>query len=314
MQTLGIDIGGTKTAMALIDGKGFIVAETTFATSSQGPEHQIQLLKKSYQKIISNQKEPQAIGIGIAGQIDKKSGTVLFAPNLDWKYVPLKQMVEASLQLPTAVWNDVRAAAWGECLYGAGRGSQDILFIFIGTGVGGAVISNGKIQEGASNIGGEIGHMVIDIQGRKCTCGQTGCWESVVGGWGITQTAQEAIAKNEKRGSVLLKLAGDKMEGVSAKTVFEAFSQGDPLAQEIVDQVSIGLIAGVTSLVHVLNPARIVVGGGVFIGHPEFLELLQKEVPKRCLSAAAKSFEIVAAKLKENAGIVGAAAFAREIV
>ncbi len=313
MHSLGIDIGGTKTAMVLVDSEGRVVAEKIFPTARQNPEHQIELLKRHFEELTANRSLPKTIGIGIAGQIEKSTGTVLLAPNVQWKQVPIKQLIEKAFHLPTTVLNDVRAAAWGEWLYGAGKGCNDLLCLFFGTGVGGAFIDDGILREGASNTAGEIGHMVIDLNGRACSCGQRGCWETLVGGWGIAKMVQEGVRAEPERASLFLQLAQGNSETLSARHLFEAHKQGDPLAKQMIDRVSHAMVAGVASLINTFNPARLVVGGGVIEGYPEFLPLLRRDVPKACLEAAAHSFEIVESKLKGNAVAVGAAACAKEL-
>lgn len=313
MHTLGVDIGATKTALVFLDDEGVAVAEKTFPTSHQSPEHQIELLKNHFEALRTNYRLPKAIGIGVAGQIEKGTGTVLSAPNLKWKGVPLKSLVEKAFHAPTTVLNDVRAAAWGEWRYGAGKGSKDLLCLFLGTGIGGAFICEGILRDGASNTATEVGHMIIDLDGRRCSCGQQGCWETIVGGWGIAKTLQEAVQAEPEHATLLLQMVQGNKETLSARHLFEAQRHADPLAQQIIKRVSHALVVGTASLINAFNPARLVVGGGIFEGYPEFVSHLQREVPKTCLQAAAHSFEIVEAKLKGQAVAIGAAAYAKEL-
>lgn len=313
-QTLGIDIGGTKIAMALVDDKGAIVAERVFPTSAKGPDENVQRIGEEFNRLkpAMGVHTLQSIGVGIAGQIDKATGTVIAAPNLRWKNVPLKQSLTAIFQAPTVVLNDVRAAAWGEWVHGAGRGFSNLLCIFVGTGIGGAVVSGSRMLQGATNTAGEVGHMIIDIHGRICSCGSQGCLESIAGGWAIAKRAQELAAKDGKGAKELLDLASGRMNEITAKIVFEGLQQGNMISKLIFEEVTEALVAGVVSLVNVVNPACVVMGGGIIDAHPEIVTILQSQVPQKALEVAASNLKIVPAQLGHFAGVIGAAVCAQK--
>lgn len=293
--TLGIDVGGTKIAMAFVDDKGAIISEKTFPTSHAGPEANVKLINQAYRDMLSDLKNTylRGVGVGIAGQIEKNTGVVLVAPNLRWTDYPLKQSLETVLKLPTVVTNDVRAATWGEWVHGAGRGINDLLFVFIGTGIGGGIVSGGKVLEGATNAAAEVGHMIIDMNGRECTCGSRGCLESVAGGWAIAKRALE------------LGMKGDSP--ITAKKVFDAYRRGDSVAEKVVTEAMEALVVGVASLVNIINPARVVIGGGIAMGFPELIDILIERVPSKCLKVSASRLQIVPAQLGPMAGVIGAA-------
>jgi len=219
--------------------------------------------------------------------------------------------VTEALGLPVRVLNDVHAITWGVWQDGAGRGVDDLVAVFIGTGIGGGVISDGRLVRGHRGTAGEVGHTTLVAGGRDCHCPNRGCWEAYAGGWAIAERAQEAVRHNPEAGHVLLDLAGS-IEAITGRTVNEAVEQGDPLAQELTNATSRYLGAGMTSVVNAFNPARIVMGGGVIEGHPAHVNAVAETVRKRALPPARQKLEIVTSELGGRAGVVGAAAFARD--
>jgi len=157
--------------------------------------------------------------------------------------VPLRADLETLTDLRTAVVNDVRAAMWGEWLFGAGRGSRDLVCVFVGTGIGGGIISGGRVLEGCSNTAGEIGHMTIDLNGPVCHCGNRGCLEAVAGGWGIARKTREMVRTHPVAGAAILKAAAGNVEDITAKILVHAYYGGDALAREIMDEVANALAA-----------------------------------------------------------------------
>jgi glucokinase len=257
---------------------------------------------------------PVGVGVGVAGQITADTGVVRFSPNLNWHEVPLRGQLHQALDLPVVITNDVRAATWGEWLHGAGQGVEDLICLFIGTGVGGGVVSGGRVLSGCTNTAGELGHMTTDLNGPICTCGNRGCLEALAGGWAIARRAQEAINDDPTMGVALLKAAG--LAGpvapadVTARVVADAARAGDPLARLIVDEVARALIAGAVALINAFNPCRLILGGGVMEGLPELLERIDRGVRRYALSAASEALEVLPARLRTDAGVVGAGTLA----
>jgi glucokinase len=309
---LGIDLGGTKIEMGIVDEMGKIHKHQRLNTLvREGPEAVVEQILKSIETLRQdNDRHISGIGIGVAGQIQPGTGTVIFAPNLKWHNIPLKANIEKAVQLPVSIVNDVRAITLGEWLYGAGKGCRDILCVFVGTGIGGGVVSDGRLLTGCSNTFGEIGHMTIDFNGPPCTCGKTGCFEAFAGGWGIAARAREAIEADGRgsRSQCILELAGDNITNVTAKIVGDAYRQKDAMAETIIQQVHKALIAGLASLVNVYNPCRLILGGGFIDGMPEVIPILDKGIKEIALKAATQSLEVVKGALGKEVGVIGSAA------
>ena len=312
---LGIDIGGTNVTVAYVDtNKGVVEEHLIFLSNvDEGPEAIEADIIKAVQEIRNKAKTPPlGVGVGVAGQVDISTGTVHFAPNLHWHNVPLKEHLQKELQLPVSVLNDVRAATWGEWCYGAGQNCEDIACIFVGTGIGGGVVSGGELLMGSSNTAAEIGHMTIDLHGRLCSCGNRGCFESISGGWAIGKRAQEAVVKDREAGTALLNLVSGQPHALTAKHVAQAAREGDKLAQTIIDEVTNGLIAGATCVINAFNPRRLILGGGIIYGIPELIAKVEDGVRRSALKAAVKDLQVLKAQLPySDAGVIGAAAFAQ---
>jgi glucokinase len=229
---------------------------------------------------------------------------------LGWENVPLKTKLEEKLKLPVVVTNDVRAAAWGEWQFGAGKGVDDLVVLFVGTGVGGSVVSSGRILEGCNNSAGELGHTTLIVEGRKCHCPNKGCLEAYAGGWAIAERAQEAVQDNPAAGENMVSLAGS-IEKITASSVTQAYHEGDQLAFQLVRETAQYLAAGLVSIVNAFNPCLLVLGGGVIEGLPELINNVKTDIKKRALKPVAENLRVVKAALGNKAGIVGAAALAR---
>lgn len=312
--TLGVDLGGTKVNLALVDASSRLLATQKFSTHpDKEPERVIADIVSGINRCLSGAGEnAKAVGVGVAAQVDS-SGVIQSSPNLGWRNIPLKKKLEEKIDVPVVVTNDVRAATWGEWRYGAGRGVDHLAVLFVGTGIGGGVISGGKLLEGCTNTGGELGHTTIVYDGRQCHCPNKGCLEAYAGGWAIAERAQDTVNEMPTEGKQLKALAGS-VEKITAETVSQAYRQGDPLAQRLVEETGQYLGAGVVNIVNAFNPCRVVLGGGVVEGIPELVQMVEKFTRKRALEAAVEKLEIVKAKLGANAGVVGAAALARESI
>ncbi len=310
--TLGVDLGGTKVETSLIDKTGYILASHRRPTQpDKGPYGIIADIIECVKNCLGEASESaQSLGIGMAGQIDKDTGMVRFAPNLGWRNIPLQARLEEALGLPVVVSNDVRAATYGEWLYGAGQGVDDLVCVFVGTGVGGGIVSGGRLLEGCNNTVGELGHMTIVTNGRQCHCRNRGCLEAYAGGWAIAERGQEAVRSDPQAGQPLIAIAGG-IEQISAATVTKAYSNGDSLAQNIVEETAEYLAAGVVGIVNAFNPCVLVLGGGVIHGLPEYASMVEHIVRLNALEAAVKNLRIVTSVLGNKAGVIGAATLAR---
>lgn len=307
MYAIGIDLGGTKIEAGLVDAHGHVIKSSRVPTDVQGGPEAIQ--KQLVALIQELSIHPiQGIGIGAPGQVEAKTGKVYFAPNLQWRGVPLQDNLNF-LNVPIVVLNDVRAATWGEWLFGAGKGSQDIVCAFFGTGIGGGIISGGHLLTGCTNTCGEIGHIVLDIHGPPCSCGNRGCLESIAGGWGIAKNAQTAVQKNPKKGAYLLELARGQLENISAKHVKKAAEAKDPLGLELLEQIIEAIIKGCVSFIHAYNPCRLILGGGFIDGSKELIPIIDEGVKKYAFPLATEKLQVIHAQLSKDAGVIGAAAY-----
>ena len=314
--TVGIDLGGTKVAIALVDTKGTIVATGRGTTGiTADPDATVAAITASVKEIRASVAEAQVIGVGVgaAGQIDPATGTVQASPNLPaWSNMPLQAELEKALDLPVVVANDVQAAALGEWRYGAGQGVTDMVCLFVGTGIGGGVIAAGSLLTGCGGSAGELGHTVIERNGPECRCGNRGHLEAVAGGWAIARRASAAVAADPEAAATLIAMAAGNGDELTAAHVSQAAHQGDPLAQRLVTETGDALSVGIASLVNAFNPCLVVLGGGVVEGLPELVEMAQENVPRYALAVAAEPLRITRAALSEHAGVIGAAALARE--
>lgn len=310
--TLGIDLGGTKIALALVAATGEIMASEIYPTHPEkGADGIIEdILKYVRGCLARTHRTASALGVGVAGQIDRDTGVVRFSPNLGWQNVAIRDRLQPALGMPVTVTNDVRAATWGEWQYGAGRGVNDLVCVFVGTGIGGGIVSGGHLLEGCCNTAGELGHVTVVAGGRQCHCPNRGCLEAYAGGWAIAERAKEAVRRDPTAGAQLQALAGN-LDQLSAATVTQAYRLRDPLAVYLVEETARYLAAGVITFVNALNPCLIILGGGVIEGLPEYITLIEPMVRAGALQSAVDGLKLVRAGLGDKAVVVGAAALAR---
>jgi glucokinase len=311
----GIDVGGTKIEAAAVDAGGMAGSAIRTATDvAAGPKGVTAAIVEAVRALTDQAGTPPAgVGVGIAGQIDASTGSVRFAPNLGWHDVPLAAGIKAALGVAVIVTNDVRAAAFGEWRHGAGRGYDDLVCVYVGTGIGGGIVSGGRMLAGCANTAGEIGHIVVEADGPPCTCGGRGCLEALAGGWAIGKAARTAIEEGVEGSGSLLAAAGGAVERVSAEAVAKAAAAGDALALHLLEKAGRALAAGCVSLVNAFNPCRLILGGGVIDGVPGLIYRVRDGVSRYALPAAAASVEVVAADLGRVAGVVGAGTLALEM-
>lgn len=306
---IGIDLGGTKIEIGIVDEEGLLLKTVRLQTDKEGgPDAILDQIVQGVKELRKEENIPVvAAGMGVPGQVDAKTGLIYFAPNLGWRHVQIKEKLTKALEMPIHILDDVRAATWGEWKFGSGKDCDDIVCVFVGTGIGGGIVSGGKLLTGGSNTCGEVGHMVIDFHGPYCTCGGRGCFEAHAGGWAIAKRAQESIKSYGEAGASLLRMAGGKIENVTAKTVVDAEAVHDSLAELIMEHFKQALIAGCVGLVNVLNPSRLILGGGIIEGSPHTLPYVEVGIKQRALAAATQGLEVLPAKLGGQAGVIGAA-------
>lgn len=311
--TIGVDVGGTKIAAGVVDESGAVLVHERADT----PATDVAAVARSITdlvKALASAHPVAAVGIGAAGFVDAARSTVLFAPNLAWRDEPLKQEVERRTGLPVAVENDANAAAWAEFRHGAASDVADMLCVTVGTGIGGGIVSGGQLFRGAAGVAAEVGHLRVVPGGRPCTCGNVGCWEMYGSGRALVREAQDRIRSGCPLAAALAERCGGRPEQLTGPMVTAAAAAGDPLAGELVDDLGRWLGEGIASLVAVLDPAVVVVGGGL----SETGELLLG--PTREAMAAnitgrghRPDVQLRQATLGNLAGLVGAADLARQL-
>jgi glucokinase len=266
--------------------------------------------------------EVKGMGIGVAGMIEKGTGVVLNAPNLGWREVPFLKLLQARAhKLPVWIANDLSVAAWGERAAGAGRGVDDLIVVLVGSGVGAGIILGGKLHEGASGVAGELGHILVQPAGRLCGCGKRGCLEAYAGGHNLAAWARDdlrialaaARASGQKApgvGRKLLELVGEP-DKVTAAAMERAAHEGDELSRRLLEEAGRLLGVALANLVTVLNPARLLLGGGVLAGSPRMMRAAVAGVDAHASKTSRAALTISAPELGDQAGVVGAALLAR---
>jgi glucokinase len=308
---VGADVGATKIVAGLVDPRGRIRSrDRREVPPSRAPGAVTDRIAECIAACrASARSTPVVIGVGIAGQIDSVRGVVRYAPNLRWKNFALGPRLREASRLPVYLANDVRAIAVGEWHFGAGRGLRDLLCISVGTGVGGGVVVDGHLLEGATNSTGEIGHTMLVAGGRKCTCPHRGCLEAYVGGWAIEERARARARRSPASAKRLIREAG-AVTRITPRALERAARAGDPFSRALVEEFASEFAAGVVGLVNAFNPRRVIVGGTVAEGFPEYLHRARVAVREGCQPAAALA-QVVPSRLGPDAGILGAAWLAR---
>lgn len=310
--TIGIDIGGTKVAVALVDRHGAELATTRIATDpARGAEAVLADVHDAARAAFGvGLGGATGVGLCVAGQVSS-DGVLVGAPNLGWTNAPLRTITSRLFDLPTTILNDVHAAAWAEWRGGAGRDADDVVVLFLGTGVGGAVIVGGRFLAGCSGTLGELGHMTLVARGRPCHCRNVGCLEAYVGGWAIEARTREAVSADPAAGAAIVAAAGGADAVITAHALAQARDAGDPLARHICDETADYLAAAAVGLVNGLNPCRLILGGGIVDGFPELVDASARAVAARSLPAASRVASVVRAAMGNQAPAVGAALVAR---
>lgn len=311
MHAIGVDIGGTKIAAGVVDDDGAILAKLRRDTDPEQPGE----IERAVVELVAELRrdfEVGAVGVAAAGFVSNDRATVMFAPNIAWRDYPLRDRVAPFIDIPVVVENDANAAGWAEFRYGAGRDVQDMVMLTIGTGLGGAIVVGGGLLRGAHGVAAEIGHVRVVPDGHMCGCGHEGCWEQYASGRALTRQARAAAIANPERAAALLALAGGEAKKIKGPSVTQVAQAGDELGIELLAELGEWIGVGAASLTAVLDPAVIVVGGGVCAAGDLLLNPI-REAFGNSLSARGHRPEprIVLAEMQNDAGIVGAADLAR---
>lgn len=305
---IGIDLGGTKICGAYADIDGNVLSKYTLPTNaSEGETAVLSRITTVIETVIKESgrslDEVAAIGIGSPGPLDAKKGFILDSPNLPFKDFNLVQPFADKFGVPTYLENDANVAAVGEFLFGAGKGTENMVYVTVSTGVGGGAIINGKLYSGSTSNALEIGHTTILPGGPKCNCGNNGCAEALASGTAIARQAREAIASG-------LETSLKKYEVVTSYEVFKEAENGDKVAEDILHKSLRYLGVCVSNLIVSFDPEMVVIGGGVSKGGEIVFDIVKEVVQERCLKSMAEACKIVPAGLGTDAGVMGAVALA----
>jgi glucokinase len=314
---IGVDLGGTNIVVGAMsaDGQQSYAMRSISTSAESGAEGVADRIVGLIEGVIldtieqTNASRSDFIGVGIGapGPLDREKGLVIVAPNLGWRNFPLRDRIGERLHLPATLDNDANCATVGEWWQGAAQGGTNVIGITIGTGIGGGLILDGKLFHGSSDVAGEIGHTTIDLNGRHCKCGNYGCLEAYASGPAIATRAREVLVR-EETASLLPSLVGNKLEMITAETVYKAARQGDAVANEIVRDTARYLGAGIANLLNIVNADVVVVAGGVTQAGDALFVPLQAEVRRRAFRSAVDATRIVPGQLPGTAGVVGAVA------
>lgn len=306
---VGVDIGGTKVAAGLVDANGEILShERVPMISNSTAQDGLNAVLSAVSKVIASARTDVAgIGICAPGPLDPLTGVVLNPPNVPcWRNFPLAESVQKQYSVPVKVDNDANAAALAETRWGAARGYKQVFYATIGTGIGTGIVFNGRIYHGRTGTGAEGGHASVDYHGPTCPCGKPGCVEMLASGTAIARRARELISAGMK--SCISELVGGDVSKITGEIVANAYTAGDSLAREILGHAADAMTVWLSSMIDVLDPDVIVIGGGGAALYSPFFSQIQARVPKITLNPRASEVPIVAARYGAEAGIAGGAA------
>lgn len=308
---IGVDIGGTKVLGGVVDEQGRVIDRELRATPSTDAE-QTETTIAEVVAALSARHEIAAVGIGAAGWIANDRATVLFSPHLAWRDEPLRDALMSRIGVPILVENDANAAAWAEYRFGAARDADVAVCVTLGTGIGGGLVIDGAVFRGANGVGLEYGHMTVVPEGRRCACGNRGCWEMYASGTALAFDARELCAVSPMAGRRLLELADNDLGKLSGPMVTAAAREGDPSAVELYTEMGRWLGKGIANLAAVLDPTIFVIGGGVSAAGALLIEPARSAFSHTLTGRGFRpEAEIALAALGPEAGLVGAADLAR---
>ncbi len=306
---IGVDVGGTRLAVGLVERKGRVLKEERSPTPRSGPFAVVDAIGELIDKVTSgvHPSEVAGVGVGLPAQIDFLKQSVEFCTNLPLAGIDVRSLVMSQVKHLVTIDNDGHCAGLGESRFGVARGVRDFLMVTLGTGVGGALFLNGEPYRGSRGLGGEAGHMVVETDGPECPCGGRGHVEAYLGRPAIAAKGRALAATRE--GRALLERAGGDPAALVAEDVLAAAAAGDDAAREIILEAGTMLGRALVGLVNLLNPKLVVVGGGIGASSPELVERAAEIVSGEAL-AGRKDVSIVRAELGNDAGVLGAAALA----
>ncbi|MHC6231298.1 ROK family glucokinase [Arthrobacter sp. MMS24-T111] len=308
---IGIDIGGTKVAAGVVDAEGRILSEARRSTPGTDPRAVEQVIVELVEELGRGHRI-WSVGIGAAGWMDLAGGTVLFSPHLAWRNEPLRENLQRLLRRPVLLTNDADAAAWAEWRFGAGQGEDRLVCITLGTGIGGAMVMDGRVERGRFGVAGEFGHQIIMPGGHRCECGNRGCWEQYASGNALGREARLLARANSPVAQDLLAAVGGRPEAITGAIVTELALAGDRASRELIEEVGEWLGLGLANLAAALDPGMFVIGGGLCSAGDLLVQPARKAFSRNLTGRGFRpEAAIELAALGPNAGLIGAADLSR---
>lgn len=308
--SIGIDLGGTKILIGLVEKEsGKVVSHIKKKTKKEkGPENIVRKMVEGVEELLEESgksfTEISSIGIGSAGQIDRKNGIIIGAPNLDCYNLNLKEILQNKFNIPVFVGNDVEVATIGEQKFGAGKGCADFVCVFVGTGIGSAIVKNGHIIYGATGTAGELGHIIVDLNGRPCACGAHGCLEAYASRSAIETRIEGALKKGRK--SCISEYLEDG-KAITSSMIRKSIEREDELVTQCVSEASEYLSGGLVSVINLINPELIILGGGLIEAVDYFYKQTIKKAKSKSLPVPAEKIRFSKTILGDYSGVIGAA-------
>ncbi len=315
--SVGIDLGGTKILAAIVEKEnGKVLFEVKNKTKKEKGNKKIatkiiETLEELLETSNVQKDEISSIGIGLAGQVDRNKGVLINAVNLECKDLNVKEILEEKFSIPVNIGNDVEVATFGELKFGSGIGYKDIVCIFVGTGIGSSIVKNGKIHLGASQSAGEIGHIIVDLNGRACACGANGCLEAYASRSAIESRILGAVKKGRK--SIITELTEGK-NIISSKHIKKSLEAHDEVVTQYVNEAIDYLSGGIASIINFYNPELIILGGGLIQSVDDFYLQTIKKARAKALPTPAAKIEFKKASLGDYSGVIGAALLEQRVI
>lgn len=309
MYYIGIDLGGTNIAVGIVNEEGRIIAKAETPTLASRPYPELVrdmagCARKAMEEAGLTDDDIHSIGIGIPG-VANKEGVVIFCTNLGWRNVPIRAEIQQYINKPVFIDNDATVAGWAEYQAGVSRGTNSSVFLTLGTGLGSGIVINGKIWAGTHGAGGELGHLVIEVDGVPCTCGKRGCAERYCSATAIIRMAREACA--DAPNCAIMRAVDGNMDKINAKVVFDAAKEGDSVAMQVFNRFIKYLTIAINNVISFLDPDMIILGGGVSRAGDFLLDAVKAALPDYIFYPTLGAPELRIASLGNEAGIIGAA-------
>ena len=314
--SIGIDLGGTKILAGVVEKQtGKVIFEVKNKTKKEKGNKKItakiiETLEELFRISNIDKNEISSVGIGLAGQVERNKGILINAVNLECKDLNIKEILEEKFSIPVNIGNDVEVATFGELKFGAGKDHKDIVCIFVGTGIGSSIVKDGKIHLGASQSAGEIGHIIVDLNGRACACGGNGCLEAYASRSAIESRILGAVKKGRK--SIITELTDGK--SISSKHIKKSLEAHDEVVTQYVNEAIDYLSGGIASVINFYNPELIILGGGLIQSIDDFYLQTIKKARAKALPTPALSIEFKKASLGDYSGVIGAALLEQRVI